>query len=245
MKYSSDETPSGQEEICSPLCWPMSPTRSSNRYRMSPQQPLTCSDMLVNSSSRMVTPVNHTDFGNNFQSLPPSPTQHCNFQHRLSSNHHMLELGNFLPVHLSTVSEPMRTPRPEYLSGSLCASSFPLQASSLQNDWPSRATDVRSIHPLPFSATCDLSSPNGSHVDGKCLPQHKISRKTTIVLEDIEERTLSKVLDILIREKARLRMETDTLVQGCQTIGSSDKSQPLSGGLNCNRILLLPLARGR
>jgi hypothetical protein len=236
MKYSSDETPPGQREICSPLCGPMLPTRLSDQYRMSPQQLLISSDMLVNVSSRMVTPVNHTDSGDNFQSLPPLPTQYCIFQHLLSSNHRMSDLGNFLLVHLPTVSEPMRTPRPEHPSGPLFASSFPLQAGSLQNDWLSRPIDVQSIHPLPFSATYDLSSLNGSHVDGNCPPQRKISRKTIIVLEDIEESTLSKVLGILIREKARLRMETDTLVQDVRPIGSSDKSQPFSGELNRNRI---------
>jgi hypothetical protein len=208
--HNSDETPSSEEEICSSMCSTRPPSRSSERSKVSQQQPLTFSNMLVDSSSRMATPVNHPEAGDVFQYLPPTPTQHYTFQHRLSLDHHMLDPSNFSPVHLSTLSEPMLTPRPEYLPGPLFENPFPLHASSLPNDWLSSTTSTHSINGFPFPESFDLSPLNGSHIDRSGPPQHKqrTSRRTTIVLEDIEETTLSKVMSILIQEKAKVRMET-------------------------------------
>jgi hypothetical protein len=123
-------------------------------------------------------------------------------------HHHILDPSNFSSVNFSSLSEPMLTPRPEYLPGPMLDNSFPLQASSLPNEWLSGPTSNHSMNSFPFPETFDMSPLSGSGIDRQYQPHQPLSRKTTIVLEDIEETTLSKVMSILIQEKAKVRMET-------------------------------------
>ncbi|KIX96226.1 uncharacterized protein Z520_08004 [Fonsecaea multimorphosa CBS 102226] len=202
----SDELPSSEEEICSSMGSTRPPSRSSSHSKKSQHQTGNF-DMVVDSSSGLTTPASHTDSGDLFQYLPHTPNPNFGFQHRQSVEHPLLDSRNFSPLHLSTLSEPMLTPRPEYLPSAMLDTTYPMHASSLPNDWLSQGTTSNQhMHGFPFPESFDVSPMSG--MDQHYPPQQASSRKTTIVLEDIEETTLSKVMNILIQEKAKVRMET-------------------------------------
>lgn len=119
----------------------------------------------------------------------------------------MLNAGGFAGMNSSDMNEPMLTPRAEYMPSAFFDNSFPLNGSELPNEWLS-GSPPNNINGFPFPETFDVSPMSSRSLDQPHLPPQTSSRKTTIVLEDIEETTLSKVMNILIQEKAKVRMET-------------------------------------
>ncbi|OAL39286.1 hypothetical protein AYO20_01604 [Fonsecaea nubica] len=201
----SDELPSSEEEICSSMGSTRPPSRSSNHSKKSQGQADNF-NMAMDPLSGLTTPASHTDSSELFQYMPHTPNQNFGFQHRQSIDHSLLDSSNFSPLNMS-MSEPMLTPRPEYMPTSMLDATYPVHASSLPNEWLSGGpASNQHIHGFPFPESFDISSMSGS--DRHYIPQQTSSRKTTIVLEDIEETTLSKVMNILIQEKAKVRMET-------------------------------------
>ncbi|OQU98247.1 Myb-like DNA-binding domain-containing protein [Cladophialophora immunda] len=206
MMQISDELASSEEEICSSMGSTRPPSRSSNHSKKSQQQTGNF-NMVVDASSGLTTPASNTDSGDLFHYMAHTPNQNFGFQHRQSVDHPLLDSSNFSPMNLSTLSEPMLTPRPEYMPSAMLDTTYPLHASSLPNEWLSGGTTSNPhMHGFPFPESFDVSPMSG--IDRHYLPQQTSSRKTTIVLEDIEETTLSKVMNILIQEKAKVRMET-------------------------------------
>jgi hypothetical protein len=210
MMHTSDGTPSSEEEVCSSMCSTRPPSQSSIRSKRSQHQVPNFDSMAIDaaSASGLANPV-HPDSGDLFQYLPPSASHQYNFQHRPSMDHHMLDSSNFSPINLSTLSEPMLTPRPEYMPGPILDNSFPLHASSLPNNWLQGQNSSHSMNGFPFPESFDISPLHNGGLERQYQPPQNPSRKTTIVLEDIEETTLSKVMSILIQEKAKVRMETE------------------------------------
>ncbi|OCT48081.1 hypothetical protein CLCR_04063 [Cladophialophora carrionii] len=206
MMQLSDGTPSSEEEAYSSMSSTRPPSRSSTRSQSSLHQAANFNNMVIDSSSRLETPTHHSDSGELFQYLPPTPDQR--YSYLQSMNHQILNPSNFSPVNLSTLSEPMLTPRPEYLAGSSFDNGFPLHASSFPNGWLSGSNRDHSMNGFPFPESFDMRPLNGGSIDQRYPLQPPSSRKTTIVLEDIEEATLSRVMSILIQEKAKVSMET-------------------------------------
>ncbi|KIW93494.1 uncharacterized protein Z519_06099 [Cladophialophora bantiana CBS 173.52] len=199
----SDEIPSSEEEVCSSMDSTRPPSRSSIQS-MKPHHQAGNLNMVVDSSSEITTSALHADSGDRFQYMSPMPNRNLGFHHCQSVNHSIPESNNFSPLNVTTLSEPMLTSRPEYLQSD---NSYSLHASSLPNEWLlGGTTSNQNIHGFPFPESFDISPTNG--IDRQYPLQQSSSRKKTIALEDIEETTLSKVVSILIQEKAKVRIET-------------------------------------
>ncbi|OAP55325.1 hypothetical protein AYL99_10298 [Fonsecaea erecta] len=206
----SDELPSSEEETCSSMGSTRPPSRSSMHSKRS--QPQAGSfDIVVDSSSSLATPASHADSGDLFQYMSHTSNHNFGFQQRQSMDHSLMDSNNFSPLHLSTLSEPMLTPRPEYMPPPMLDTTYPLHASSLPNEWLSGATTSNQhLHGFPFPESFDVPPMTG--MNRHYQPQQASSRKTTIVLEDIEETTLSKVMNILIQEKAKEHKELSEIL---------------------------------
>lgn len=209
MMQISDSTTSSEEEISSSLSSTRPASRASTRSRHSQHQGVSFTSLPVDSSG-MASPLHRANSGSQFQYIAQLPNQDYSFQHRQSIDHNMLDANSFPSVNISTLGEPMLTPRPEYLHlpGPILDGSLPLHASSLPNESLWGSTPNQSMNGFPFPETFNVSPLESCSIDRQYAPQLNASRKTTIVLEDIEESTLSKVMNILIQEKAKVRMET-------------------------------------
>ncbi|KIX05319.1 uncharacterized protein Z518_06191 [Rhinocladiella mackenziei CBS 650.93] len=208
LMQMSDGLPSSEDEVCQSACSTRPISRSSMRSRRSPHQS-SAFNMGVESSPGIGGQTGHSGSDGFFSYLPPSAAnQNYGYDRRdLSSS--MLSQAHFSTMNPSHMEEPMLTPRANFLPSSLYDTSFPLNSSNLSNEWLSGSSSNQNIgSSFPFPHGFDCSPLGGGNIDPSYQSAQPSSRKTTIVLEDIEETTLSKVMNILIQEKAKVRMET-------------------------------------
>lgn len=207
----SDEIVSSEEETCASNCSTRPASRSSVRSRASQPQHANFNNFAVESSSGIPRQSSsHPGAGHLFQYMPPPSNQPFGFEQRQGMDHSMLNASDFSAIDSSDMNEAMITPRPEYLPSVLFDHSFnPLNSSAIANEWLAGApSNHGGLHGFPFPESFDVSPLSAGSVEPQYQVPQPPSRKTTIVLEDIEEDTLSKVMNILIQEKAKVRMET-------------------------------------
>ncbi|KIX08694.1 uncharacterized protein Z518_03351 [Rhinocladiella mackenziei CBS 650.93] len=80
-------------------------------------------------------------------------------------------------------------------------------SSSLPTEWFSGTTSDQLVSSLPFPETSDVSATTDGKIDQWYQLPQTSSRKTTMILEDVEVTTLGKITNIPKHEKAKVRKE--------------------------------------
>jgi hypothetical protein len=205
----SDETPSSEEEVSPSMCSTRPPSRTSVRSKQFEQHPRSFVRPLETSSG-MSTPVSRRpNSGELFHFIPQSPNHAFGLHGRQVVDPHILESQSYPPLQVSNLADHIMTPRQEYLSPPAMGSTFPIHAPPMVSGaWLSPPTvGNHGLNSYPFPETYEMSPLHCNSITQQ-YPPPQASRRTTIVLDDIEETTLSKVMSILIQEKARVKMET-------------------------------------
>jgi hypothetical protein len=205
----SDETPSSEEEVSPSMCSTRPPSRTSSRSKQSEQHSRGFVTPLEPSSG-MSTPVSRRPTsGELFHFIPQSPNHAFGLHGRQIVDPHIIESQSYPPLQVSNLNNHIMAQRQEYLPPPAMGSAFPIQAPPMvSGEWLSPPTvGNHGLNSYPFPETYEISPLHCNNISQQySVPQ--ASRRTTIVLDDIEETTLSKVMSILIQEKARVKMET-------------------------------------